>query len=950
MNSYDGFCLVAEHQLNLVDRTLAAGDAVKRKLSDFPSGTVIDVSLSCTIRPILSMEMAKTLPKDGPHSTAFRNSRFESTSVEVSADFLEGLNRFDCGDCIIYLGWIGYVKDTVQEITVRLSDGSTVVVEDPDLLNEPPMISGSEREAFMKRLNRAGYYIYQTRGSLKQNFEVRTHTAYPFYPGQIVETSQENLRRGHWKIGSYNRKIGSRGTIVEVRCTTLQVSWIFANIFKTRESFFPPSKFLKEDIIQSGLIKKHDMNRMPSSNESTLSKGSHFYNFQFGEYVKFKDHAKATAKPIDQNTGQNRQNNAELDVEVLNNFHAYEGVFQISNLRTTVMVQWQDTSITFEDPNTLFVNINVDEQDAWPGDVVSLIEQEKTVYEIGSSTIRTRAVGVVQSVDSIERLARVRWFDDTDISIGLHDRSLWVSGSLGPISERFSEVSLYEIATHPALARDRGDLVVVIPNPQSLQGAIDIPEKVALIRDLIGQTENDDFPKNLHLTASEIDAKDSLQGIDWLGEITDVLLDGRVTIRLGALTEVRDISVPISRTILVDDDEDTDDTDGSSIGDDDDLNRRDLSARTNGQGLLEPKEVVVEYEGGSRLDTDEDDILWETEDDASPELGPDASTSESLNYELPNVDDDARISRVNSPIVSDAEVFRYSPHSSMPLQFAVLDKSAPADHHFYQDTRISNKNFLRRMSKEHRILQSSTPDGIFIRTWENRLDLLRILIVGPRDTPYENSPFVLDLHLGQNFPTSPPMAYFYSWTNGTGRINPNLYEDGSICLSLLGTWPTGEKTERWSESSTILQLLISIMGLVLVKEPFYNEAGYDTFIGSEESRPTSNLYTERVFVMAKGFIKTALATPPSDIDDIIKWLYLSSQPGPRLLRLVVEESKALISKKPSADTSSASSLTMAPQHRLSSGASIMLKRTVDWLDQFLKTDEGEAPGMELSKV
>lgn len=47
----------------------------------------------------------------------------------------------------------------------------------------------------------------------------------------------------------------------------------------------------------------------------------------------------------------------------------------------------------------------------------------------------------------------------------------------------------------------------------------------------------------------------------------------------------------------------------------------------------------------------------------------------------------------------------------------------------------------------------------------------------------------------------------------------NLYEDGKVCLSILGTW-SGEKSETWQPSrSSLLQALVSIQGLVLVKEP-----------------------------------------------------------------------------------------------------------------------------------
>jgi ubiquitin-conjugating enzyme E2 O len=51
-------------------------------------------------------------------------------------------------------------------------------------------------------------------------------------------------------------------------------------------------------------------------------------------------------------------------------------------------------------------------------------------------------------------------------------------------------------------------------------------------------------------------------------------------------------------------------------------------------------------------------------------------------------------------------------------------------------------------------------------------------------------------------------------------VNPNLYEEGKVCLSILGTW-SGEKTEIWSAArSSLLQAFVSIQGLVLVKEPY----------------------------------------------------------------------------------------------------------------------------------
>jgi ubiquitin-conjugating enzyme E2 O len=56
-----------------------------------------------------------------------------------------------------------------------------------------------------------------------------------------------------------------------------------------------------------------------------------------------------------------------------------------------------------------------------------------------------------------------------------------------------------------------------------------------------------------------------------------------------------------------------------------------------------------------------------------------------------------------------------------------------------------------------------------VRAYEDRTDLLRCLIIGPKNTPYEDAPFVIDWMLDSNFPHSPPIAHFLSWTNGNGR-------------------------------------------------------------------------------------------------------------------------------------------------------------------------------------
>lgn len=134
-------------------------------------------------------------------------------------------------------------------------------------------------------------------------------------------------------------------------------------------------------------------------------------------------------------------------------------------------------------------------------------------------------------------------------------------------------------------------------------------------------------------------------------------------------------------------------------------------------------------------------------------------------------------------------------------------------------------SFFKAVQKEHKLLRNSLPFGVWVRSFEDRLDLLSVLIEGPKFTPYEDGLFAFDIQLGHDYPISPPMCHYISYCSD--RLNPNLYEDGKVCVSLLGTW-SGRGSEVWCpNSSTLLQVIVSIQGLILVDEPYYNEAGYE---------------------------------------------------------------------------------------------------------------------------
>ncbi|KAF1988156.1 hypothetical protein K402DRAFT_402863 [Aulographum hederae CBS 113979] len=101
-----------------------------------------------------------------------------------------------------------------------------------------------------------------------------------------------------------------------------------------------------------------------------------------------------------------------------------------------------------------------------------------------------------------------------------------------------------------------------------------------------------------------------------------------------------------------------------------------------------------------------------------------------------------------------------------------------------------------------------------------RLDVMKAIIIGPEGTPYADGVFEFDIFCPKEYPKAPPRVNIKTTGRGTMRFNPNLYANGKVCLSLLNTL----SGERWQPNkSTLLQVLVSIQGMVFYPEPYFNE-------------------------------------------------------------------------------------------------------------------------------
>lgn len=88
----------------------------------------------------------------------------------------------------------------------------------------------------------------------------------------------------------------------------------------------------------------------------------------------------------------------------------------------------------------------------------------------------------------------------------------------------------------------------------------------------------------------------------------------------------------------------------------------------------------------------------------------------------------------------------------------------------------------------------------------------------------------------KDYPIKSPTVRCITTNNGKTRFNPNIYSEGKVCLSILGTW-RGNPGEEWSSCQGLESVLLSIQSL-MSSNPYENEPGYET-AKKEEAKPAA---------------------------------------------------------------------------------------------------------------
>lgn len=165
-------------------------------------------------------------------------------------------------------------------------------------------------------------------------------------------------------------------------------------------------------------------------------------------------------------------------------------------------------------------------------------------------------------------------------------------------------------------------------------------------------------------------------------------------------------------------------------------------------------------------------------------------------------------------------------------------------HSFSKQAPMIRTKLSKRIWSEIKAIKDAVKDfHAYVIISEQNIQLMKIMMIPDYDTPYGGGYFEFDLFVGNDYPQSPPVVQFLTTGDGKVRFNPNLYENGKVCLSLLNTW---SKPQWDPKCSTINQVILSMHSMIFVEHPYTNEPAYYSALDSSVGRKRSENYSQQI--------------------------------------------------------------------------------------------------------
>lgn len=122
----------------------------------------------------------------------------------------------------------------------------------------------------------------------------------------------------------------------------------------------------------------------------------------------------------------------------------------------------------------------------------------------------------------------------------------------------------------------------------------------------------------------------------------------------------------------------------------------------------------------------------------------------------------------------------------------------------------------------------------------------------------------------------------------------NLYQDGKVCLSLLGTFHAQDESQQWNPGrSSLAQVLVSIQTQLLSSDPYFNEPGHERMASTSAGVEASRRYniSRRLDTLRHATLAPLLHPPEGFVDVVRLYFELSRQ------RILVQAKRWVIEAK-----------------------------------------------------
>ncbi|XP_052202118.1 probable ubiquitin-conjugating enzyme E2 24 [Diospyros lotus] len=746
---------------------------------------------------------------------------------DVNSRKIQKIRSISVGDYVVHGPWLGKVDKVDDCITILFDDGTKSELT----------TMGSEK-------------IIPLPSDLIEDSQ------YPYYPGQRVRVELSTISKSaKWLCATWKKK-HDEGTICAVEAGMVYVDWLACAMVGCERVPAPPC--------------------LQDSKKLTMVPCFSHANWHLGEWcILPATNFNGVKEQIMEKSTCDLVKGCKQPEEVFQRRISpeFQEIFVILKTKTKVDVLWQNGchSMGLDSESLCPVNF-IDAHDFWPGQFV----MEKSTCD-ESHIPSSQRWGVVKGVDAKERTVRVQW------------KSPPVNKAFDFAGQQTETVSAYELVEHPDYSYCLGDVVFQLEKNHLVHKVDEMVYGTSMLTETEVGGEADLKAKNY---GGEQNVSPNNGYLSCIGIVMG-LKDGEVEVKWasGDTTKVAPYEIfqmdkhedsPPSTPILQwEYDQLTEEMNEhekqslcpeakvcSSLS----LPRAAIEIFTCivgslfgslGSTSLSGTCSLTPEEGLDLVSNSKPDVLESSNfcTEGSAMILDGLQTFQETNFEQQVKE----IQEEKAPLLSSGVK-----HQEPFKQFDIV--TGCLDHHFVDSSGKGlmlsqvKRGWLRKVQQEWSILEKDLPETIYVRAYEERMDLLRAAIVGVPGTPYHDGVFFFDIFLPPEYPQEPPLVHYNS---GGLRINPNLYESGKVCLSLLNTW-TGTETEVWNPiSSTILQVLLSLQALVLNEKPYFNEAGYDKQMGRPEGEKNSVSYNENAFLVSCKLMLYILRKPPTHFETFV---------------------------------------------------------------------------------